>query len=397
MERIVSKKSGLPRFVSLARHRDGSPRYLFRPGGARRGEATITLPGPLGSDTFWKAYSLALQGKRFSAASKTAAASACRVVSGSFGEAGERYFKSAAFIVADELTQSDKRGVLNSVRAEPMLADAPDGLKFETCPMKSLGRKHVAVLRDRKAGKPFAANKRVTYLSHLFKWAMDAELIAANPAEDVSKVRKPKGGFHAWTVDEIRAFEAKHPVGTTARLALALLGYAGLRRSDACLAGRQHLRTIDGESWLIMPQRKNRKRQGKTIEVPVLPELAQAIAAANTGDLTFLKSAYGKSYSIKGFGDRMKKWCVDAGLPHCSAHGVRKAAATIALDNGASEAQMMAIFGWEDAKEILTYTRQRDRRRLAKEGIDLLKPTAQTRNNFVTQDADSQNRVTKSG
>ena len=185
-----------------------------------------------------------------------------------------------------------------------------------------------------------------------------------------------------------------HPVGTTARLALALMGYAGLRRSDACLAGRQHLRTIDGETWLIMPQHKNRKRQGKMIEVPVLPELAAAIDAADTGDMTFLKNGQGNAYSIKGFGDRVKRWCAEAGIPHCSSHGIRKAAATIALDNGATEAQLMAIFRWEDAKEILTYTRQRDRRRLAKEAIDLLKPTAQSRNDFVTRDDAGQNRVT---
>lgn len=391
----MSKRNDLPRYVTMGKHRDGSPRYLFRPGGARRGEATITLPGPYRSDAFWKHYALAMEGKKLTAGGAAAPAAKARLAQGSFGEACERYFRSAAFTAADVLTQTDKRGVLNGIRAEPLQKDDPDGLKFETCPMKSLGRKHVAVLRDRKAGKPYAANKRITYLAHLFKWAVDAGIVDENPAKGVDKVRKPKGGFQAWTVDEIKRYEDTHPIGTTARLALALVAYAGLRRSDACRAGPQHLEMIDGEMWLVLPQHKNRHRQGKIIAVPVLPQLAAAIEAADTGKITFLKNAYGVPYTIKGFGDRMKKWCVEAGLPHLSAHGARKAAATIALDNGATEAQAMAIFGWETSKEILTYTRQRDRRRLAKEGMDRLTPTAQNRNDFVTPAGIQLNRVAK--
>ena len=49
-------------------------------------------------------------------------------------------------------------------------------------------------------------------------------------------------GFHTWTIDEVRQFEAHHPIGTTPRLAFALLLYTGQRRSDVVHLGRQHLR-----------------------------------------------------------------------------------------------------------------------------------------------------------
>ena len=55
-----------------------------------------------------------------------------------------------------------------------------------------------------------------------------------------------------------------------------------------------------------------------------------------------------------------------------SAHGVRKAAATRAADNGATAHELMAIFGWVDIKEAEIYTRTADRKRLAAQAIDKL-------------------------
>jgi hypothetical protein len=46
---------------------------------------------------------------------------------------------------------------------------------------------------------------------------------------------------------------------------------------------------------------------------------------------------FGRPFTSLGFGNRVRAWCDEAGLPHCSSHGVRKAGATIAANNGASE------------------------------------------------------------
>jgi integrase len=384
----MSKKTGLPKYVSLDWHASGTMKLVFRRGGKKR-----VLPGPPESKAFWAAYAAAMAGEPLAAPKDKVGT----VVKGSLGEMCELYFQSAAFRADDELTQSDKRGVLKSIQREPIAPGKP--LTFDTCPLKVLTRKHVAILRDRKAGFPNAANKRLRYLNVLFRWALDAGHVTVNPAADVAKVRVPKGGFHTWTVEELRQFEATHAVGSTARLALGLLGFAGLRRSDACRAGRQHVQKIDGRPWLILPQHKNRKRQGKVLEIPILPELAALIDATPRTDLPFLTTEYGRAFSIKGFGGRMKKWCEEASLPRCSAHGVRKAAATIAIDNGATDAQLMAIFGWETAKEVLTYTKQRNRRRLAGEGIELLKPRetpAETGNKIVPREDAKRKPGTKS-
>ena len=60
-----------------------------------------------------------------------------------------------------------------------------------------------------------------------------------------------------------------------------------------------------------------------------------------------------------------KDACKLAGINDKSAHGLRKAAATRAADNGAAAHELMAIFGWKDIKEAEMYTRNADRKRLA--------------------------------
>jgi integrase len=93
---------------------------------------------------------------------------------------------------------------------------------------------------------PIHTNGRVKAIRRLFAWAMEAELITTNPARDVSYKRRVTEGHHAWTEEEIAQFEGRHQVGSKARLALALLVYTGVRRSDVVLLGRQHIR----QGWL---------------------------------------------------------------------------------------------------------------------------------------------------
>ena len=49
--------------------------------------------------------------------------------------------------------------------------------------------------------------------------------------------------------------------------------------------------------------------------------------------------------------------CVRAGVMGKSAHGLRKAAATRAAENGATVHQLMAIFGWTNVEQAELYTR----------------------------------------
>ena len=175
-------------------------------------------------------------------------------------------------------------------------------------------------------------------------------------------------GYHTWTLEEVRQYEERHPIGTKARLALALLLFTGQRRSDITRLGRQHVR--DGK--ITFTQFKGRNRKPKRLVLPILPALQQIIDASPCGELAFLVNDLGRPFTDAGFGNKFRPWCDQAGLRHCTAHGLRKAGATIAANHGATAHQLMAIFGWDTLKMAEAYTRAADQERLAEAAMHML-------------------------
>ena len=51
-----------------------------------------------------------------------------------------------------------------------------------------------------------------------------------------------------------------------------------------------------------------------------------------------------------------------------------KAGATFAAENGASDQQLMAIFGWTNAEQAAVYTRTANRAKMAAMGVGMLEP-----------------------
>jgi integrase len=101
--------------------------------------------------------------------------------------------------------------------------------------------------------------------------------------------------------------EARWPIGTRERLALAILLYTGLRRGDAAMLGRQHVR--DG----IITFRT--AKTGTQVTIPMLPDLAEIIAATKTGDLAFVATPSGRPMTKESFGNWFKDTCRAAGVP----------------------------------------------------------------------------------
>ncbi len=281
-----------------------------------------------------------------------------------------RYFDSAAFRGLGSGTRRVRRGILEGICGAtlPERQAVNGGL-----PYALMEPRHVAKIRDQKADLPESANGRVKALRQLFRWACSVEqgLAARNPAMDVAYLAPANpGGFHTWTEPEVAQFEARHPIGTKARLAMALLLYTGVRRSDVVRLGRQ----MERRGWLYFTETKGRAKGEKNREIPILPELRTVLDATPSGHLTYLVTEFGKPFTMNGFGNWLRRRCNEAGLPRCSAHGLRKAGATIAANRGATEYQLMAIYGWDTAKEAARYTRKANRRRLAGEAMHLVVP-----------------------
>jgi integrase len=197
---------------------------------------------------------------------------------------------------------------------------------------------------------------------------MNADLVATNPARDLSKLRMPGSGHHTWTDAEIQQFGAHHPVGGRPRLAMALLRYTGVRRSDVVKIGRQH---VNG-GWLRIEVTKNASRNPTWIEIPVLPQLQAVLDATPTGNMTYLMTEYGRPFTGPGFTNWFRDRVREAGLTDCPPHGLRKAAAVTMANNGATTQQLMAWFGWLSLAEAERYTRAANKKVLARDAAPFM-------------------------
>jgi integrase len=199
-------------------------------------------------------------------------------------------------------------------------------------------------------------------LRHFLTFCRGAGLIQDNPTDGVSRAKMTTTrGFKPWTEEDVARFEAHHPVGSTARLALALYLNLGVRKSDVVRIGPRHIQ--NGELTDFQPQKTSRTG-GKMITVPLRPDTRALIAATPlTGTDTFLVTSFGKPFTANGFGNKMAEWCKGAGLDVRS-HGLRKLCLIRLAEAGCTVNQIAAITGHKHLREIQIYVEAADRKRL---------------------------------
>jgi integrase len=338
--------------------RHGNVRVYFR----RAGRPKARIREKLDSEAFRRRYDELLTGG--SASNEAGGAVGVLPKRNTFRWLCVQFFGSPDFKRLDPRTQYTRRRLLEAMFDEPIAPGAAE--TFADFPLDRLRAKDLRVLRDRKADLPGAADNRVRALRRVFKWGLSNEHVRSNPARDVEYVAKDSEGWHSWTPEELNQFEARHPVGTKARLALALLMYTAARRSDVVKLGNGHIR----DGWIKFMQYKT----SVPVELPILPALQEVIDATPViGTTTFLVTQHGKPFTAAGFGNWFRDRCNEARLPQCSAHGVRKASAARAAENGATVHQLMSMFGWLTMHEAQRYTQAAERKRLARDAATLLK------------------------
>jgi integrase len=330
--------------------RHGNVRLYFR----RKGQPKVRLPGIPGSAEFMDAYRQALAGQAVAQApgstvGRKPGANTMRWLI-------ETYYGSAEFKRLDERTQHVRRLVLDRFCEV-------DGSGAK--PFRLLLPRHIRRFRDDRADRPEAANSLVKYLRQVFAVAVSNDLMDRNPAREVPYLQSGSTGFHSWAIEEVKQFEERHPIGSKARLAMALLLYTGQRRSDVVEMGARHVH----DGWLRFTQVKNRSRRPVAMEIPIIPALQAIIDVEPSDGPTFLMTAFGNSFTANGFGNRFRQWCNEAGLPHCSAHGLRKAAAARLAEIGCTEHEIMAVTGHKSLKEVSRYTRAARQKVLAASGM----------------------------
>lgn len=331
--------------------RFGNERYYVRIPGLPKYRMKSPYLDERGSITaaFAEEYHRVMAGERGSKSTSPA-----RVQEGTVRWLVEIYYRSKLFQTYSAATKNDKRSVLN--RYCTLVGDLP---------FKKMRKSDVEASQMKRSGTPGAADKLVKYLKALFNWAIKEGIATFNPADGVTKIHK-SDGFHSWSEIELDRFRTVYPIGTTARLAFELMVNLGVRRSDLVKLG---WRNLIGDRIEFVPQ-KGAGRYAQFLSLPVTAELDDVLKAITHDKPTFLVTEYGKPFMSNGFGNKMRQWCDDAGLPECSSHGLRKASATILAEAGATEHQLMAIFGWSDSKMAQHYTKTAQSKRVIDAGFE---------------------------
>ena len=319
--------------------RHGKTIWYVRVGKAKR----IRIKHDYGTPEFIKAYQAALGGETLQPES---------VDSKSIRWLIDEYRQSRAWAALSGATRRQRENIFRHVI---------DSIGNK--PFAGLTKAHIESALDKRADTPFAAKNLLQALRHLFTWAEKREFVTKNPTDGVALERPATEGFPVWTEAEVAKFENHWPIGSRERLAHAIFIYTGLRRGDAAILGRQHI--ADGVISL------KTEKTNTAVIIPMLSELQAIIEASPTGDMTFLTGPSGKPFSKEGLGNWFRTACDAAGVKK-SAHGLRKAAATRLANNGATVAQLEAIFGWTGGNMASLYTRTADRTRLAADAIKML-------------------------
>ncbi len=196
--------------------------------------------------------------------------------------------------VAERYLESSLKGGGARLRTRPELERKlkTDLKAWHDRPITEIRRRDIQALVDEKAeASPIAANRLLSFVKRVFRWAVTKDIIDADPATSVVKPGEEQERKRYLSDDEIRLFwracdkldtdEKSAASGNTGRLfKLALVTaqrrgeVAGLRRSElgqlqyktANRAGKEV--TVSGDAWLL-PEARTKRATDHT--VPLSP------------------------------------------------------------------------------------------------------------------------------
>lgn len=357
------------KFIEKNRSRHGRYRFYFRVEGKR----LARLPDNPDSQEFAKAYWAERKKLETNTPPPSPQALPGRPLPGSFHALCVAYIASDGYRHLDATTKAKRRAIIDSMLLEPLAPNDPR--LFAAMPIAALTVDNLEVLRDRKKETPFAADERLKVLRQIFdttkpgKDGRPVPIVKVNMARLVRPFRKKTSGHHTITPDEIAAFIRHHGIRSKPVKALVLLMYTGVRVSDLAWLGPQHRR---GDRFRFLVY-KNRNRAPTTLELPVHPILDMVLSWHPIEGMAYMMTEYGRAYSIKGLSQRVSAWFDQAGLPHCTAHTVRKGLATTLVENESTDAMLDGLFGWKDGKTSKIYTARRQQSKLARQAVGRIK------------------------
>lgn len=324
----------LPENVTEWKDRHGKKRYRFR----KKGYRPHNFRSPPGTEAFREELVEAMNARIVPGEERAAPFTYDALI--------ESYYRSKGWNDMRDSSRRTYRGIIERFRVKNGGKDV---------------RAITAAAIDAKLGTmadtPAAANNLRKTLKRLHRHAIKLDWRKDNPV-DATDPFKSGPGWHCWTDGEIGQYRKRWPLGTRERLAMELLLDTALRESDAVTAGRQHRQ---GDELHL----HHGKNDSATI-IEIGPDLAAAMDAYDSGNMTYLATQYGKPFTPKGFYNWFKRSCVKAGLAHCSPHGLRKAQSRRLAESGATPLEGRAVTGHKTDRMFAHYAESADKRALAR-------------------------------
>lgn len=320
--------------------RKGKPRHYVRV----KGQKLIRLPDePMDSPAFLVAYAEAI---------KSATGVTPRPGQGSIAALCASFLRSREF-------KGNSASYQSILRRHCMAIEAKGGGAL----VRHLQPKNITA--DMAPLTASVALARLKTWRAICKHGMVTGALLSDPTATIKRPEQPKNAGHeAWTRDEVAAFRARWPIGTTQRAIFELLHWTGARISDAVRLGPGMVRK---EGVLVFRQQKTGEiaNVAWTCTLPGYVEAADrdmmlAAIAHLSGQMTFLATRHDRTRSGKSIGGDVSAAAKLAGVKK-TAHGLRKTRATVLAEGGATASQIAAWTGHKTLAEVEHYTREYDR------------------------------------
>jgi integrase len=256
----------------------------------------------------------------------------------------------------------------------------PDGDRLGSLDA-DLPRETFVHIRDSFGSRTGAAATCLKALRAAYTWGKDRGYPQNSAIFGVKPEHREKGGAAPWKAEDVEKFLERYGPGTMARLWFCLAYSTRSRIGDAPTLGPVNEAWHDGVRYI---EWQPRKKGSAFVSIPMEDMLAAELEHHLDRE-TYLATDYGKPFASSGSLDnRVRKWLIGAGFvekvldakgkpvlnekgkPKMKAtrsqHGIRKGVAELMAERGATEYELMAAFGWTEAKTAGVYTRKFHRR-----------------------------------
>lgn len=345
--------SDLPKHVYAIKDRHGKTRYRF----VRKGWKSRYLPGNPEDGLFHHAYGEILeQGPK----PRSGAAAPRVIIPRSLDDLIARMKTTPRWKRKKEQTRHVQSRLLER------FTDRTDkkGRRYGDRPVEKVTVGWLDIILGEMVHTPAAANTLRKVLTSLMDHAIRLGWRVDNPARLTERYAEGDG-HHTWTDTEIEQYRARHKLGSMARLTFELsyntaarkCNVAGLTR-ESIREGRIHVAHVKGNN---------------ETSVPMLATTQAALDALPAAPIRHLvTTTFGKPFTVNGLGNKMRQWCDEAGLPHCTLHGIRKATSRQLAERGSTDAEGQSVTGHKKAETFAKYRAKANRRVLADRAVSNL-------------------------